>query len=838
MNKKVKAVMMAGGFGTRIQPLTNSIPKPMLPVCNLPMMEYTLRRLVEIGITDIIVLLYYKPEVIKNYFKDGSKIGANLTYVLPDKDYGTAGAVGIAREYLDTTFILVSGDLVSDFDFKKIINHHFETNSKLTITLTSVENPLQFGVVIADENGKIEKFLEKPSWGEVFSDTINTGIYVIEPDILDYIPIKTNFDFAKDLFPLLMKKGIDLMSYNAKGYWRDVGNVDSYREVHEDIFKGLIDFKIFGRKIEYPDGVLYLMGDSTIDKSIEIIDTVVIGNSVKIDKNTKLHNVVIGDNVTIGKDCKLKNSILWHDIKIGNSVILDNSVICNNNIINDLVEAKAGLILAEGCEVGKLANFRQDVTIWPHKIIEPASIVNNNVVWGNRYKNSLFQDGNVIGKINSEISCEMACKLAEAFASQLPIGSNVIVARDHSLNARMIMRAFLGGLLSDGINVVDLKAIPSSVLRYNLSHSKKLIAGIYFRQKMDDPTSVNITFYTEKALRITNNMAKSIEKSFFLQKFRRVEQDRIGKIKDNFLQYENDYDRYKVAIKKSIDHKIIKRDDLKVVIDVMHGETKDVLPYIIEYLQINNIILNAFSNYAKLANFSTMEKNSKEEISAIVKSLNLKLGFMIYPDGQKLAIVTDKGEVLSKMDGLLLVLYLLNLDLKKKGKVFLPTWAPDFYDEKYENLEIERGEYSNFKYEDLKQYDLVATVNGNFAFTEFAPYRDGIYAILKILEMVSRHNIVLSKVVEKFEKFYYCHIKIECPQEKKGKVMRQFLALAKNKKSSTIHGVKIWEDKMDWVLMIPDSISDWVHLFIQAKDCTKGEEMVKRYKQKIKEWIK
>ena len=197
MAKRLKAVMLAGGFGTRIQPLTNSIPKPMLPVVNLPMMEHTLNRLIETGIDEVVILLYYKPEVIKNHFGDGSDRGIKIHYVLPDDDYGTAGAVGLGREYLDTTFIIVSGDLVTDFDFKAIFDYHEKKRSKLTITLTSVENPLQFGVVIANEEGKIEKFLEKPSWGEVFSDTINTGIYIIEPEILDYIPVGENFEIRQ-----------------------------------------------------------------------------------------------------------------------------------------------------------------------------------------------------------------------------------------------------------------------------------------------------------------------------------------------------------------------------------------------------------------------------------------------------------------------------------------------------------------------------------------------------------------------------------------------------------------------------------------------------------------
>ncbi|MBL0721439.1 MAG: nucleotidyltransferase family protein, partial [Sulfurovum sp.] len=192
----MKAVVMAGGFGTRIQPLTHSRPKPMLPIINRPMMEQTMLNLRDLGITEFIILLYFKPEIIQNHFGDGSDFGINITYVIPDDDYGTAGAVKLAQEHIgDENFIIISGDLVTDFDFKKIFEYHKEKKSKLTITLTSVENPLEFGVVIADNNGTIEKFLEKPSWGEVFSDTINTGIYIIEPEILNYIPKGENFDF-------------------------------------------------------------------------------------------------------------------------------------------------------------------------------------------------------------------------------------------------------------------------------------------------------------------------------------------------------------------------------------------------------------------------------------------------------------------------------------------------------------------------------------------------------------------------------------------------------------------------------------------------------------------
>ncbi len=838
MAKNIKAVMMAGGFGTRIQPLTHSMPKPMLPICNIPMMEHTMRKLVDIGITEIVVLLYFKPEIIKNHFGDGSSIGAKIEYVLPEEDFGTAGAVRVAKEFLDTTFIIVSGDLVSDFDFEKIIDHHCAIESKLTITLTSVENPLQFGVVIADENGKIEKFLEKPSWGEVFSDTINTGIYVIEPEILEYIPGEESFDFAKDLFPLLMHEGIDLMSYDARGYWRDVGNPDSYREVYGDIFKHRIDVSLPGKRIEHPDGILYLGEGSEIDDSVEIIDTVIIGSHVKIGKNVRLHDVSIGDNVTILSETKIRNSVLWHDISIGRKCILDNSVICNDTQIGDMVTAKAGVILAEGCDVGKLAVFDQDLTVWPHKTIEAASIVNKNVVWGNKYKNSIFENGSVIGKSNVEISCEMACQLAEAFASHLPLGSTVIVGRDHSKSARMLKRAFLGGMLSGGINVLDLKAMPPAVVRYNLGRESGLTAGVYFRQNVFDPTSVEFTFFGEEGLRIDSDMAKSVEKAFFQQKYRRVDYGKIGSIEETYIHHMKECVTYKNAIKTSIDHRIIKTSGFKVAVDLMYGGTKDIFPEIMSDLQIENIILNAYTDYHKMANMTHVEKKSKEDISAIVKNLNFNIGFLMYPNGQQLGIVSDDGEVLNKIKGLFVVLSLLNLEAKeKKLHVFLPTWAPDLTDEMFGNLVIERGRYANFKADRLKHYDLIATIGGNFAFTEFSLHRDAQYASLKIMEMLSRHNVKISDLSREFEAFYYRHIKIECSQAQKGKMMKSFFQEAKEKRASTADGVKIWENDTDWVLMIPDQIEDLLHLYVQAKNKKSGEALTARYEKNIKEWM-
>ena len=830
----MKAVVMAGGFGTRIQPLTHSRPKPMLPIMNKPMMEHTMMMLKDLGIKEFIILLYFKPEIIQDYFKDGSEFGIKITYVVPDGDYGTAGAVKLAQEHIgDDNFIIVSGDLVTDFDFKKLIDFHESKKSKLSIGLTSVENPLQFGVVISNEDDVIEKFLEKPSWGEVFSDTINTGIYIIEPEILNYIPQNENFDFAKDLFPLLMQKDIDLMGHNLSGYWRDVGNPDSYREAYEDILSDRVDFKIPGYKKNYPDGVLYSSVEYDLDPSIEIIGTVVLDENVTIKKGTKLNNVVIGKDVIIGAQCKIKNSIFWETIVVGNYAKFDNCLICNNNIINKNVTAKAGMILAEGCDVGQLASFEQDVIIWPDKRIAEAAIVSHSLIFGSKYKNSIFENGSVSGKSNVELSCEMATKLAEAFGAQLPVGSTVIVGRDADKSSRMLKRAFLGGLLSAGINVLDIKSTPPSVLRFTLTNRNDLVGGVHFKRCVVDTTSSEITLFNEEAIRLDSNSAKSIEKAFFTEKFRRVDFDQIGSIHET--THHAECRNYREAIEEKVDHKIIKCRSFKVAIDLMHGTTSEIFPKILNDSGLENIVLNAYYDENKLSNISTLEKNSHSNISAIVKSLEYDIGIIIYPNAQNLTLVTEEGIVLDKVKALYCVLGLLDRDSKESHKrVFLPTWAPDI--QTFDNLEIQRGKYSNFKASQLKEYDLIATVDGNYSFTEFGYTRDSMYASLKIMELMSCHNVKLSECSKVIEDFYYKAFKIDCSQALKGKMMRKFLEDSKGKKSSSDDGVKIWEDKNDWILMIPDQYSEHLNIYIQAIDDSNGEAIYEKYSSKITQW--
>ncbi len=831
----MKAVVMAGGFGTRIQPLTHSVPKPMLPILNRPMMQHIIEKVRDAGIKDIVILLYFKPEVIKDYFKDGSEFGVNIEYVLPDNDYGTAGAVKCAEKFLNEEFIVVSGDLVTDFDLSEIIAFHKKKESLLTITLTPVADPLQFGVVISSPEGKIQRFLEKPSWGEVFSDTINTGIYILEPSVLDYIPEGANFDFAKDLFPALMKAGITLWACSVKGYWRDVGNPESYRDVQKDLLSGKVALTIRGEKKSYDGGVLYTEEGAIVPESASIEGIVVVGKNSTIRDGSKLKNSVVGCRTVVGKNSVLEDVTAWDDVEMGEKCAISNTVICSKNKIGKKVKVSKGLILAEGCEIGDLSSFENDVTVWPDKIVEEASIISNNIVWGNKYKNSIFEGGVVSGRTNVELSCEMAIKLAEAFGSMLPVGSKVYLSRDYHKSSRMLKRAFFSGLLSSGIDVVDIHIAPSNIARFGIKEGKDIVAGVHFRQSVTNQQSTEILFFTNEGLHIDTNTEKNCERVFFRESFRRVNFDEIGQISEKV----NLKDKYKKAVLKTLNTDAIKIKKPRVAVDLLFGSTVDIYPEILNALNVDNIVLNAYADDKKLNRLPALIEKSKDDLSKIVKQLGMDIAYVIYPNGQKLEMISNHGEALSPHVQLLTVLKLLNMSSKnEKSKVYLPVSTPDFLDSEFENLTIERGKFSGVKANKLKEYDLIANLSGNFAFCEFAYSYDAIFASIKILEMASEADMSLQEIKDSLPMFYFNYEKVPCASKLKGKMMRKFMEASVGKEASFVDGVKIMIKKNDWILMLPDQHSDHLNIYVQAKDASDGEAIFNEFASKILEWSK
>lgn len=823
---------MAGGFGTRIQPLTHTLPKPMLPIVNRPMLEMIVDKLRSAGITEIIVLLYFMPEVIQEYFKDGSAFGVKITYVIPDDDYGTAGALKCAEPYMEgDDALVISGDLVCDFDLETIIRFHRMKRSKLTITLTSVEIPLQFGVVITDEEGRIERFLEKPSWGEVFSDQINTGIYVINNEVMAAIPSHVNYDFSKNLFPALMGKGETLWGCLMEGYWRDVGNPDSYRSVHKDIFEGKAKFDYPMEVIEEKNGRLFYAKGVTLSTDVKIKGTVVLGEGVSVAKGCDLQDCVIGSGSTIGERCRIDSSVIWKNVVISDRCNIVNAVVADECVIDEKVRIPHGAMIAQGCRIGKDVTFEKDVMVWPGKTIEERAVVSSNVIWMDKYKATLFKQNIVIGRSNVELSCEIVTKLAEAFGSVLPVGCTVYTSRDYHKGSRMLKRAFLGGLLGTGVNVVDLQFMPKNVMRHGLYINESVGAGVHFRESMDDPFTTEISFFTADSLPLNNGMVQNIERIFFKENFRRVDVSVIGEI----IEESNLKVKYLDRMYSLLDRNCFKRSRMNVAVDLMYGVASEVYTKVINTLEIDNIILNAYMDEKKLSRFYIEREKAKETLGNIVNTLKLDAGFMIYPNGLRLKIILEEGGTAPGYQALLMVLSLAD-GCEDIRRVYLPAWAPDWLDGTFENLEIVHGKVDALSAKEMKEFDLIADVNDQYIFTAFGLHSDALFASIKILEMMANQQIKLEWLRKRVESaYYFARHQIVCSESAKGKMMRRFSEYAKGKRISHIEGIRVDLEPECWVLMLPDPHDDILHLYIQAQTKERGEELVNEYAALLKQ---
>ncbi|MDT8324914.1 MAG: NDP-sugar synthase, partial [Bacteroidota bacterium] len=391
----MKAVIMAGGFGTRLRPLTCNIPKPMVPMVNRPMMLHIIDLLKQHGFHDVISLLYYHPESIRNFFGDGSSQDISMQYMHAEADFGTAGSVRNAYEKIgEDRVLIISGDVLTDFDLTDALRYHEEKGADATLVLTRVPNPLQFGVVIVDDDGNITRFLEKPSWGEVFSDTINTGIYIIENEILQMIPYKEDFDFSKDLFPMMMQEGKKLCGYIAEGYWRDVGNLGEYHEASMDCLGRQVAVRFDGRE----DGNV-IIGEGSEVPSVRDAwtGTVVIGKNSRIADSARIINSVIGDNVTIHDGAQVLNSVIWDGCVLEEQVHITNSVVGYESILHAGVTVADNVFISDRCNIGKSASLLSNIKLWPEKVVQDGAVLSKSLVWEDKWLRELFADARISG---------------------------------------------------------------------------------------------------------------------------------------------------------------------------------------------------------------------------------------------------------------------------------------------------------------------------------------------------------------------------------------------------------------------------------------------------------
>ena len=556
----MKSIIMAGGFGTRLRPLTSNLPKPMVPMANRPIMEHIIGLLKKHSITDLRALLYFQPEAITGYFGRGSRFGVSLDYIIPTADLGTAGSVANAmRKDTNSSTLVISGDVLTDIDLTKALDYHRGKKALVTIVLTRVEDPLSFGIVITDDSGRIVRFLEKPGWGEVFSDTINTGIYILEKGILDYIPVDEEFDFSKDLFPLLLKEGVPIYGYIADGYWKDVGSLEEYKKANMDILHGRVRVEIPGEEVTRKG--IWIDEHSRIDFTARIEGTAVIGKRCRIEGGTRIVNSIIGDGATVEEGAVIIDSILWDNIRIGRGAYLQENVVMNHTVIGEGAHLSEGAIVSDHCRIGRNSTVKANVKVWPYKIVEDDAILSSSLIWGQKWGKNIFSTYGVTGLANIELSPEFAAKLGAAYGASLRKGSTVSTSRDAHKTSRMINRAVMTGILSTGVNVHDYGVTPMPVVRF-LARRGSESGGIHTRRSPFNPQFLDLKFFDDTGLDLSPAMEKTIERLFFREDFARVVMDETGEMSFPIHAYES----YRTGFLSAVDS------------DTCHGSAKNTVP--------------------------------------------------------------------------------------------------------------------------------------------------------------------------------------------------------------------------------------------------------------------
>jgi mannose-1-phosphate guanylyltransferase len=322
----MQALILVGGEATRLRPLTCNTPKSMVPVLNTPFLEHVIRYLGSHGVKDIILAQGFLPRPMEEYFQDGSRLGIKLTYALEAKPMGTAGAVKNAEHLLQDTFLVLNGDIFTDLDITAMLQFHQQRRAVATIALAPVEDPTAYGLIETTSDGRVTRFMEKPSWDQITTNMINAGTYILNKEILKKVPAQTNFSFERQLFPNLLDQGEGVYAYPSSSYWIDIGTPEKYLQLHRDIMRGGVKgyTLVQGNVVKIGQGC-------SIHPATQIIGPVVIGNNCTISRGAKiLGPAVIGRGNTIAEDAVIESSITWHNNSFGPKANLMESILAND----------------------------------------------------------------------------------------------------------------------------------------------------------------------------------------------------------------------------------------------------------------------------------------------------------------------------------------------------------------------------------------------------------------------------------------------------------------------------------------------------------------------------
>jgi mannose-1-phosphate guanylyltransferase / phosphomannomutase len=807
----VKAVVMAGGEGTRLRPLTSNQPKPMVPIVGKPCMEHIIELLKQYDFDEVIVTVAFMPQAIRSYFGDGEGLGLAIEYSVEESPLGTAGSVRLASGKLDETCLVISGDALCDVDLGRLVRFHRKHEAAVTIGLKSVENPLEFGIVVTDEEGRIERFLEKPSWGQVFSDTINTGIYVLEPEVLEHVPTDRPYDFSKELFPLLLEMGRPLYGYVFEDYWQDIGNLDQFRQANFDALDERVRLNIPGIRLR---GNIWLGEGVEVDDLAAIEAPAFVGNYCRIAPDATVGPYsVLSASVTLLERARTERSVIDAATHIGRSARIEGAVVGRDCDIRAHAHVHEGAAIGDEVTLGAQSAVMPGVRIYPYKEVETGTQIHESLIWEARTSSHLFGKDGVSGLVNVDITPEIAVRLAAALGTALKRGARVVASRESPTACRMIKRAMISGLNSTGVDVADLRVLPAAVSRHLLK-TEGYDAGFHVGVSYVDPEALQIRFYEQPGIQLTSALQKEIEKHFTRHELRRAAFNAVGAVSYPARVRET----YAQDLLSSLDVEAIRRRGYRIVVDYGYSASSFVLPLVLGPLGVEAVSAHAFSSEATEA--SSTLRESVGQAKRLVTAIGAELGAVFDRAGERLFLIDEHAREIPVEQTLLLFLRLLSSN-GRGGKVAFPITVTSQVERlvKGSGLEVIRTPASLAELTKAAADDGVifaGAVGGGYVFPEFLPAYDAVASLCKLLELMAPVEKPLSELVSELPASTLLHRQLPCPWSLKGTVMRVLIERLRNRKVDLLDGIKLF-DKRGWAQLLPDPDEPLVHIYAEGK---------------------
>jgi mannose-1-phosphate guanylyltransferase/phosphomannomutase len=816
----MKAVVMAGGEGTRLRPLTSNQPKPMVSIVGKPCMEHILELLKQHGMDDVIVTVAFLPQAIRSYFGDGTSLDMNIGYSVEESPLGTAGSVRLAGDRLDDTFLVISGDALCDVDLTRLIDFHREKGASVTIGLKSVDNPLEFGIVVTDEEGRIERFLEKPSWGQVFSDTINTGIYVLEPEVLRHIPTDRPYDFSKELFPLLLEMGRPMYGFVLDGYWQDIGNLDQYRQANFDALEERVRLEIGGIRIK---GNIWLGEGVDLTDLGQIEGPAYLGNYCRVAPDASVGPYsVLSTSVTLRERARVERTIVDASTYFGRSTVVEGAIIGRACDLRSHVRVHEGVAIGDEVSIGSESVIMPGVRIYPYKEVETGSQLFESLIWESRGTSRIFRQQGVSGLVNVDLTPDVAVRLAAALGSALKRGARVVASREGTPAARMIKRAMLSGIASTGVDVSDLRVIPAGVARH-LMKAEGHEAGFHVGTSPNDPEAVRIQFFEAPGIEMSQKMQQEVEKHFARGELRRVSAAEVGSMSYPARVHES----YASDLLRSVDVERVRARGFRLVVDYGFSAASYVLPLVLGPLDVEVVAAHAFPSVGESG--PTGLAAAIVQKKRLVNAVGGDLGAVFDRAAERLYLIDEQAHEIPVEQALLLFVRLLESN-GVHGKIAFPVTVTSQVDRLAEGTELEviRTAHSLPALTQAAANDGVVfagALGGGYVFPEFLPGYDAVASLVKLLELLAPVRRPLSELIAELPRPTLVHRQLACPWGLKGLVMRLLNERMAGRDLDLTDGIKVFDDR-GWVQVLPDPDEPLLHLYAEAASQDESEALV------------